>query len=298
MKSKLLFEIIITNQCNKRCEYCKLDFKDNVISDFYINNFIKFVENNIYDIDILKINFFWWEPLLKKDIIINIVDKLSIYKNIYFSIWTNWILLDELFLNFCLENNITIYLTIDTDSWKLIFENKYLKEYLNIIKINFVINPHSINNTYFIWTSIINYWFKNINIMPVFSTIQWDLESFKKLNWFIKHINLLDLKDIKISKYSYFNWVSIDKQFILDTNWNIYQDLDSLLWIQKQDNNLDIKLSEKIDKDSFLFNVNNDFLLKDLLNKYSIDSILNLVFEIPKSKGLILDYKIIDKILK
>ncbi len=53
---------------------------------------------------------------------------------------------------------------------------------------------------------------------------------------------------INLETYSYFNWVSIDKQFILDTDMILYSDLDSLLWLQKQYKNIDINLKNKIEE--------------------------------------------------
>lgn len=294
LKNNILFEIIITNQCNKRCKYCNLDFKNTFISDEYIKKFILFIKDNSYCFNNIKINFFWWEPLLWKNIIKAIILDLKYIKNIEFSLWTNGILLDEDFLNFWKEYNLTYFISIDTDSDNKLFEKEYIKKYTNFININFIINPNSIYNFYHLYKYVLDFWFENINIMPVFSTVKWTRDSFIELKKINNYLNTNLAENISVNKFSYFNWISIDKQFILDTNWNLYQDLDSLLWIQKQDKSIDIKLYNEIEKLTLIWNIS--YINIDFLLKYSLRTIKNLVFKIPKSQWLLLDYKIIDRI--
>lgn len=295
-KEKILFEVIVTNQCNKRCDYCKLDFRDSFISNKIVNDFINFIKNESINLESIIINFFWWEPLLKKDIIINIINSLKEVKNIQFMIWTNWLLLDNDFLDFSKENNIHYYLSIDTDNWETILEKEILKNYINNIEINFILNPNSLDNVYFLYEKILSFWYKKINIMPVFATIKWSQNKLIDLNKFIKYVNN-NSSGIIINKYKYFNWVSSDKQFILETNWNVYGDLDSLLWIQKQNKNLTKKLIKEIETKTFLWKIDNNNL-SQILHKYSIGNILKLVFKIPKEQGFIVLYKLIKIILE
>jgi MoaA/NifB/PqqE/SkfB family radical SAM enzyme len=58
MKKKLLIEIVMTNQCNKRCPYCKLDFKNKSISKENIDAFIMFLKENSQKVEYFLINFF------------------------------------------------------------------------------------------------------------------------------------------------------------------------------------------------------------------------------------------------
>ena len=96
-----------------------------------------------------------------------------------------------------------------------------------------------------------------------------------------------------------FNWVAIEKQFILDTDGNFYQDLDSLLWLQKQYSQLNPSLKQEINTQTKLLNISElNISLEILLKKYNIEEILKLVFEIPKQSWHFMDYKIIDKILE
>jgi sulfatase maturation enzyme AslB (radical SAM superfamily) len=52
---KILIELILTNSCNKRCEYCDLDFKTKSFSFNDLDLFINFLKNNKAE---YTINFF------------------------------------------------------------------------------------------------------------------------------------------------------------------------------------------------------------------------------------------------
>jgi hypothetical protein len=78
-----------------------------------------------------------------------------------------------------------------------------------------------------------------------------------------------------------------------------YSDLDSLLWLQKQYKNIDQKLLKDINKKTKLLQLKDkNISLNNLLKKYNIQDIIKLIFEIPKRQNKLLEYKIIDKILK
>lgn len=51
----ILIELILTNQCNKRCQYCDLDFKNNFFSKEKLDVFINFLRQNPAN---YSINFF------------------------------------------------------------------------------------------------------------------------------------------------------------------------------------------------------------------------------------------------
>ena len=53
--NKILIELILTNQCNKRCEYCDLDFQNKSLSFNDLNLFIEFINKNKAN---YTINFF------------------------------------------------------------------------------------------------------------------------------------------------------------------------------------------------------------------------------------------------
>mgnify|MGYP000188630287 FL=1 len=42
----VIFHLVLTNQCNKRCEYCDLNFSNNYIAEENIDLFIEYINNN------------------------------------------------------------------------------------------------------------------------------------------------------------------------------------------------------------------------------------------------------------
>ena len=294
---KLLFEIIMSNQCNKRCSYCKLDFIEKKISNDNLDNLIKVLDKWKNKLESVIINFFWGEPLLNFKWIEYFVEKAKNLNFIEYSIWTNWVLLDEKTLNYFIKNNFKIHLSLDSENTNLLLKNEFLKKGIDNIEINYIINPRTIVKSFNDFRKIINFWFKKINVMPVYFTIKWDKESFiilnKLLNEEIK--KYIWRKEYKINFFSYFNGVSSDIQYILETDWTIYSDLDSLLWIQKQWSILWDKLIKRIEKETLIWDIA-DINFDKLINQYNIKDIVRLVHDIPKEQGLVKDYKILNKI--
>ncbi len=302
MKEKILFEIIVSNQCNKRCSYCDLDFRNTFISQEVLDNFVNFIDKNLWEVEYFVVNFFWWEPLLWFEKIQYLVEKLKNTEKIFYSIWTNWLLLDKKKLDYLLNKNFKMYLSIDNETWNIVLWKDIFEDKTNIF-INFIIHPKTIKDSQILFGKVIQAWFKNINIMPVFGTIKWGKEELILLQNLVLQIKNT-YKDTKSSDvfviefFSYYNWVSSDKQFVLETNGNIYEDLDSLLWIQKQNKNIWEKLSNFIKRQTFIGNIFDIFHLQRLLNSYSIKNIFNMVMMIPKKQWLEKQYKIIDLIKK
>gem|GEM_PF-1425047 len=82
---KILFEIILNNQCNKRCSYCDLDFKDTSFSFVDIDKFTYFLRTNKNLVEYYHINFFGGEPLLSFDKIVYFIRNVGLDK-IHYSI--------------------------------------------------------------------------------------------------------------------------------------------------------------------------------------------------------------------
>lgn len=295
LKEDLLFEIIVSNQCNRRCSYCKIDFENKNISFENIDKFIDFLFHNQEKIDNIKINFFWWEPLLWFEKIVYFLEKSQkINKKINYSIWTNWVLLDKEKLDFFVKNNFNIYLSVDFES-KDIFIKNNLKFDFEKVFINFVLEPEKIDFYEKKIRKILNYWFKKINFLPAM-WIVWENNDFEKLEKFYKKFNKIENKEVKF--YSYFNWFSKEKQFIYDTNWNFYFDLDSLLWIQKQNIEIEKNIRNYIEKKSYIWNIENIKDIFDLIEKNNKNEILKNIFLIAKYQKLTEIYKKIDLIIK
>jgi hypothetical protein len=121
--------------------------------------------------------------------------------------------------------------------------------------------------------------------MPIFTTKKWSKKNIIKLWMLVRYIKNNTL-DLKIEFFNYFNWFSLEKQFILDTNWYFYNDLDSLLWLQKQYNCLDDNFKLEIEEKTKNLKLIDWLKIEDLLKNYNKKNIINLVTEIPKKLWL------------
>ena len=132
--------------------------------------------------------------------------------------------------------------------------------------------------------------------MPVFSTMVWSTATLIQLKLFTRYTETFTSHWLDIKKYSYFNGVSSDLQYILETDGTMYQDLDSLLWIQKQNPQIDKDLVNEIEWKTKIWQIE-DMTYADLIDNHSIRDILYLVHKIPKNQWLLQNYKLIEKIL-
>jgi hypothetical protein len=119
--------------------------------------------------------------------------------------------------------------------------------------------------------------------MPVFSTMKWESIHHKDLKKFYEFVASFSDASLKIKKYGYFNGVSSELQCMLDTDGNMYQDLDSLLWIQKQNPDLSLALRQEIEQKTKIGHVH-DISFNTLIDNYQIKDILSLVHAIPKAQ--------------
>lgn len=277
--TKLLFEIIITNQCNKRCDYCDLDFRSNYISEETINSFYKKYKQSEDKFESLYINFFWGEPLLNFDMIKYCVELFWSEKNIKFSVWTNWALLDEDKLGYLLKNDIEIYLSLDYDNVEEILHNNLILGYKEIININFILQPRKIFLLKDKLDDVLQVEFKSFNIMPVYTTQKW----YKNELWELVSISkwiLESYENRKVTFFTYFKWATSEQQFILDTDWSIYKDIDSLLWLQKQYSIIPKKLKDLIHTVSYSWKIAElDVLAKicDNYGSYNLEAVIKAI---------------------
>ncbi|MDD2566160.1 MAG: radical SAM protein [Candidatus Gracilibacteria bacterium] len=289
----IYIELIITNGCNKRCQYCDLDFSHKSFSYSNLDKFIEFLKNNKAN---YTINFFGGEPLLEFDKLKYFLENSKSYVNKY-SIGTNGILLNKTKILYLIKNKVSIYLSVDNVKKGADIDLSFLSHYKNDIKINFINDPDYLDNSIQVFEDIKMHGFKNISFMPVFSTKKWSTSSLYKLGNIYKYIKS-NSDDMNIIFFKYFNGVSIDKQFILDTDLYFYSDLDSLLWLQKQYKNINLALKEEINKKTTLFSLlDKEIDLEKLLKLYNIEDLLKLIFLIPKSQGVLSENSIIDNIL-
>ncbi len=108
--------LIMTRDCNLKCEYCSLNHtKINITNEILDIFFRKIIKYNNYN---LNITLFWWEPLLNKKWIEHI-----------------YVLLKKYMKEF-IGNNIFIYLKIPSNGTLL--NNDYIKLFNKIKSLNFI----------------------------------------------------------------------------------------------------------------------------------------------------------------
>lgn len=294
MKS-ILLEIIITNQCNKRCQYCDLNFHDAFISDQNIGRLCHSILQESEDLEYFHINFFWGEPLLGFSQIQKIVKNIQI-PNIKYSLGTNGNLFTKDIWDFSRKHHFDIHLSVDNITGFSAIPD-IVRNYKDIIKVNFINDPWFLYNTKKVFWEICDRWFEYIHFMPVFSTKKWsknDIISLAEI-----YFSLRSTPNKNLYSFWYFNGISKEKQFVLDTDGYFYQDLDSLLWLQKQYKVINQDLRNRIiQKTKSLSLEQEDFSFLKLLESYHDTDILSLVHEIPKSQWYLRDYNLIKKIFE
>ncbi len=106
----------LTRQCNIRCGYCYVDFKNETLSFTEAKNIVDFYLERAGDN--ITFSFFWWEPLLEKKLLIKIVGYIhqkneNHHKNIYLKIATNFMLVDDDIIDFLSKNDFEIHISLN-----------------------------------------------------------------------------------------------------------------------------------------------------------------------------------------
>ena len=226
----------LTLQCNIRCDYCYVDFKNDTLDEKQAKNIIDFFMYQ--DWKTKTVSFFWWEPFLEYNLLVKLVEytkKIALKKNksVNFTIATNFLLINNKKIGFLKENNFKVHISFNwikdinnkmrDNSSNLLLNN--IEKYSNIIwKDNITIllafSNKEVSNLHRNLEYIHNLWFKNINLEIIF---------WKKYLWNRLDINLLKRELIKI-KNSYFyknvNLINIQEKFkILDisVDWKAWE---------------------------------------------------------------------------
>lgn len=65
-----------TEKCNFRCDYCYEDFKKGAMDNKTVDAIVKYVKENIHKYSSVEVDWFGGEPLLERDLISSISDKI------------------------------------------------------------------------------------------------------------------------------------------------------------------------------------------------------------------------------
>lgn len=231
--------------------------------------------------------------MLSFDNIRYFVEKQTHHTNKY-SLGTNGLLLTREHLEFFKKHSFHIFLSIDNITGFDRFD--ILAGYEDIISINFINDPDHMENSRKIFDCIDMHKFAKIHFMPVYSSKDWNIDSLKELLQMRKYVSSQAKNSIQY--FPYFNGVSVDIQFILDTDLYFYRDIDSLLWLQKQYKRLPQALRDNIELLTRSCKLEKDLKIDELLVTYNINIIIKLVKSIPKYINTYKQNLIINKILQ
>ena len=226
----------LTAQCNIRCNYCYVDFKNEVLNERKAKNIIDFYlsQNGIKK----TISFFWWEPLLEFKLLQNLVNyandiSVEKKKKVHFSIATNFLLVNEEKVNFLKDNNFQIHISLnweeDTNDSMRDSSNKMLmwklNQYSNMIwKNNITIllafSNEEVEKLYLNLKYIYNLGYNQINLEMIFG---------KNYVWNKTSIHLLIEEFIKIRASDFFNDLQLknlewEKRFLdISVDWKAWE---------------------------------------------------------------------------
>lgn len=290
----IIFHIILTNQCNKRCEYCDLDFQNNTISYDNIHIFLEYLDKNAHKFWEIRINFFWWEPLLEFEKIKFIIENISA-KNIFYSIGTNGVLFSQEKYLFLKENNAEIQYSIDTQTYYTLLEQKNIDVDDRNFAVNFILNPNDIEKSFEIFDLMVKRWVKNFYILPVYATIIWEKSALILLHKFIEYIN--NVENIQKIGLSYYDKPTSDTEYIIETDGKIYQDIHTHLWFLKQYENIPEEIKREIHENTFICELKN--IEKNIweIMFCKLQKLYKMSLEIAKNQWFQQSFTLIDKIL-
>ena len=219
----MVVSIWITNKCNMQCDYCyegKKGISNLSLQDFeYIKKFIYKAQEQNKDGSIY-IKFFGGEPLLNFEFLKYFVENFN-EDNVIYSLTTNGLLLTGERLNFLVENNIEIFVSVDggkeihnkhrklkngVGSWEIVKDNllKALKKSENI-SVRMTYTPETVCLLTDSINQISKLGVKSIHLCPDYFSENWDVKSFSILRQKIEEIYRLkqQLPGIKISTGNY-----------------------------------------------------------------------------------------------
>jgi len=266
----------ITNACNYSCSYCNVIKWNKSLSFDAREDFCNFVMKNQDFIE--RIKFFWWEPLLRFDIIQEIIKNTYKYLWNKYEIVTNTSLLnDDVWRKFS-EFFEKIFFSIDSENKFLYTEVKnFIESYTLNKKIffNIIISPYREQEAFLKFQKLYEMWFYNFNLLPIYFTKAWEKENLISLSKVLKNIIDFSLKDNKIHLFGFqknngYNASLVDKALFIDLDGKIYYS--------------DIVVSElgkRYKKDLFIWNIDTLFLSDFwiLRNQERFYNILRLIEE-------------------
>jgi sulfatase maturation enzyme AslB (radical SAM superfamily) len=267
-KFMTMYRIIlnITKACNYNCSYCWVIKDAKNMNDDNVLKTINFLKKNNNQIS--KVKFFWWEPLLEWQKIIEIINQTNSFINNNYEIVTNWSLLNNNTLDYFLKYFSNVFFSIDTENktdYNILEQYNNLNIFKRILSYNIIIIPWEERLFLDRFLELYNNWYRKFNIMPVYFTMDRNKKQLTELSKVMKYIldKSLEDKTLILNGFMENKWKEIalvNKDIFVDVDWQIYySDIIST------------KQWSKYKKELYLWNIN-DFDLSSLGNKNFLEN--------------------------
>ncbi|MFK7779956.1 MAG: radical SAM protein [Candidatus Gracilibacteria bacterium] len=239
----VVFFLIMTRQCNFRCNYCAIDFSDDILGYDVIDNFINFLKNNRNKINELRLEFFGGEPLLEYEKIKYIVEHTRQLDISNYLIVTNGSLLTKEKINFLINNKIQIIFSVALHSKEILNNVELFKDIkLNNFLINFIIEPGKEILMYDIFKKLLKIGFRKFSLIPIRYTQKWSESNLINLDYLLKKIKKINdiflINNIHLDLFTGKNNDDMEKgigkndfEILLDFNGKLYADYEVELYI-------------------------------------------------------------------
>lgn len=218
----------LTKQCNLRCEYCYVDFKNEVLSYSAATNIIDFYLEQLGEK--IDFSFFGGEPLLEFELL----EKLVAYickknterkKEITFTIATNFTLISEKVIQFLRTHKFELHISFngdkdENDASRDLSSEKVLRNIEKFLRdderekvcILFAFAPQSVENIYKNMNFLIQKWFRIFNLELIFwKEYSWKQEDIQKAVSYFQEI---------LKKFPDIQYKNLDKK-------KVYLDIDT-----------------------------------------------------------------------
>ena len=288
-KEDILFELIMTKQCNIRCDYCPVQFENKIMNQATLDSIAFFISQNRSNTRNFYINFFGGEPLLEFNNIKYFIGKTKQLK-LQYSIGTNGILLTRKKLNYFIDNKVEIYLTIDHNSEQKI--KKLIPVFagsdLSGITVNLVVSPNHINKYLKFFHKIHGLGIKKFTFLAICaSALDWNKKALNELKQLVNKLNIFyhrcqnTEKKFDLYRCTFEKTSKSVKEYVISWDGKVHADDKSILWLFKQAKNINPALKELIEKKSFINDIKN-LKFKNLKAKYDEQLLRDLVLRLTK----------------
>lgn len=255
------FNIIthVTTHCNYDCSYCDVIKDKKILGSKKVQNIIDFALKNAAHI--WRFKFFWGEPLLAFSDIKRIIEATKEHIS-DFEIVTNTSLLRDEVGEYFEKYFFIIFLSIDSEnSFDYEKVDAFIQKYhlKNKLYFNLIISPGKEEFAYEQFERLVQLWYGNFNILPVYYKKVWTQQNLLELSKVMKKILDLSQGDKNIHLYGFqqnawYNNSLLNRSIFIDIDGKLYYTdfVSTFLW-EKIKSKLFLGKSDEVDLSKELF---------------------------------------------